>query len=121
MNTDISETIKKYYFVNYQDRGQASLDGIENLSEKDKVIIFHKKEHNISLSFLKKIHASKAEIKLQESDCEHLMLSYISYIMGKNPDSTYHFITDKGYWGFIEEFWSEKDVNIRILPDIKSE
>ena len=116
---------RKYYFVDYDSVKQSGLEGIENLFEKDKVIIFYKLKFNsMELSFFEKMHCSKAEINLykisDENDFNIILASYLGYIMGMKPNSEYYIISKDNAFKSLKTFWTEKGIEIDIYNDIKS-
>ncbi|MDE5621022.1 MAG: hypothetical protein K2I80_11005, partial [Ruminococcus sp.] len=93
---EIAETAVRYYLADYDSVGHNGLDGIENLSEKDKVTIFYKANKNsIELSFFEKIHSSRAETKFQKTETSFncVFSSYLGYIMGMNSDAEYYVVS----------------------------
>lgn len=123
-NTEKRISKRKYYLVDYDSVGQNGLDGIENLYEEDEVMIFYIAGNgSIELSFFEKIHSTKAKIKLQklhdESCFNCLFSSYLGYIMGMNRNTECHIISDDEDFEFLKNFWTEKDIKIKISSDIK--
>lgn len=97
--------------------GQESLNGTENLSSNDKVVIFYSENNSsIEFSFFEKIYSSKAEIKLQKVGIPFasLLSSYLGYIMGINPNAEYCIISSNGEFRILKEFWAEKEIEINI-------
>lgn len=110
-----------YYLVDYTNMGQESLNGTENLSSNDKVVIFYSENNSsIEFSFFEKIYSSKAEIKLQKVGIPFasLLSSYLGYIMGINPNAEYCIISSNGEFRILKEFWAEKEIEINIYSDI---
>ncbi len=124
MDIDMEEKATAYYLVDYDSVGQNGLNGIERLSEKDKVTIFYTaKKSTIELSFFEKIHSSKAEIIFKEIDNETslkcLFSSYLGYnIMGTNPNTVYYIVSNDKEFKTLKKFWAEKEVDIEISSDI---
>lgn len=118
---EIADAVERYYLLDYDNVGQNGIYGIENLSKKDKAVIFYTENKNsIELSFFEKIHASKAEIIFQKTETSFkcLFSSYLGYIVGMNPNAEYHIISnEKEYWN-LKKFWAEKEIEINISSDI---
>ena len=124
---NIAEKIQRisYYLVDYENVHQTGLNGIEKLTENDKLIIFYT-ENAESLTFpvYEKLVACKAEIQLHKVQCggknalDFQLATCLGYVLGNNPDTDCHIISnDKGY-EYVQNFWKEKNVIIDISSDI---
>lgn len=123
MNADTEETTGRYYFIDYDSVGQEGTDGIENLSGKDKVTIFYKGEKNMmELSFVEKLHLSRAEIrfrKISGSDSfEYILSAYAGYVIGTSPDIYLYIISKDQKYFSLNNFYPDGEFNISVQSDI---
>ena len=82
----------RYYFIDYENVHQSGLNGIEKLTENDKLIIFYTTNaETLTFSIYEKLILCKAEIQLYKVQCggknalDFQLSSYIGYIVGKHP------------------------------------
>lgn len=127
MENNITEEIQhiRYYLIDYENVHYSGLNGIEKLTENDRLIIFYTKNaETLSFTVYEKLVSCKAEIQLYRVQCgdknalDFQLSSYIGYILGKNHDTECHIISnDKGY-EYVINFWKEKNTGIIISSDI---
>ncbi|MDE6036616.1 MAG: hypothetical protein K2G36_12000 [Ruminococcus sp.] len=126
-DNNITEKFQRinYYLIDYENVHQTGLNGIENLTPLDRLIIFYT-ENAESLTFpvYEKLVACKAEIQLHKVKCggknalDFQLATFLGYVLGNNPDTECHIISnDKGY-EYVLNFWKEKNVIIYISSDI---
>ncbi|MDE5556165.1 MAG: hypothetical protein K2J32_00530 [Ruminococcus sp.] len=114
-----------YYLIDYENVHQAGLDGIEKLTENDKLVIFYTTNaETLTFSIYEKLVSCKAEIQLYKVQCggknalDFQLVTFLGYILGNNPDIDCHIISnDKGY-EYVRSFWKEKNVEIKMSSDI---
>ncbi|MDE6501430.1 MAG: hypothetical protein K2L10_05055 [Ruminococcus sp.] len=115
----------RYYLIDYENVHQSGLNGIEKLTENDRIIIFYTTNaETLTFSVYEKIILSKAEIQLYKVQCggknalDFQLSTFLGYILGKNPDTDCNIVSnDKGY-EYVRNFWKEKNINIKISSDI---
>lgn len=120
-----TEKNKRYYLVDYENVHQAGMNGIENLTENDVLVIFYTiNAETLTFSIYEKLVQCKAEIQLYKVQCggknalDFQLSSYVGYIIGKNPTAEYYIISnDRGY-EYIINFWKEKNIIIKMSSDI---
>ncbi len=116
----------RYYFIDYENVHQSGLNGIEKLTENDKLIIFYTTNaETLTFSIYEKLILCKAEIQLYKVQCggknalDFQLATFLGYILGQNTDIDCHIISnDKGY-EYVRSFWKEKNVKIKISSDIE--
>lgn len=116
----------RYYFIDYENVHQSGLNGIEKLTENDKLIIFYTTNaETLTFSLYEKLILCKAEIQLYKVQCggknalDFQLATFLGYILGQNTDIDCHIISnDKGY-EYVRNFWKEKNVKIKISSDIE--
>lgn len=124
---NITEEIQhiRYYLIDYENVHQAGLDGIEKLTENDKLVIFYTTNaETLTFSVYEKLVQCKAEIQLYMVQCggknalDFQLATFLGYVLGNNPDIDCHIISnDKGY-EYVRSFWKEKNIKIKISSDI---
>ncbi|MDE6671364.1 MAG: hypothetical protein K2K16_04125 [Ruminococcus sp.] len=115
----------KYYLIDYENVHYTGLTGIEKLTENDRLIIFYTANaETLTFSVYEKLIACKAEIQLHKVQCggknalDFQLATFLGYILGKNPDTECHIISnDKGY-EYVINFWKEKNANVNISSDV---
>lgn len=116
----------RYYFIDYENVHQSGLNGIEKLTENDKLIIFYTTNaETLTFSIYEKLILCKAEIQLYKVQCggknalDFQLATFLGYILGQNTDIDCHIISnDKGY-EYVRSFWKEKNVKIKISSNIE--
>lgn len=119
------KNITGYYLIDYENVHQTGLNGIEKLTENDKLVIFYTENaETLTFSLYEKLVQCKAEIQLYKVRCggknalDFQLATFLGYILGNNPDTECHIISnDKGY-EYVRSFWKEKNVKINISSDI---
>lgn len=83
-----------YYFVDYESIHQAGLNGIDKLSENDKVIIFYTPSNEtLTFAMYKKMIRCKADIELHRvqnggKDALNFQLcTFLGYIIGDSSET----------------------------------
>ncbi|MDE6780350.1 MAG: hypothetical protein K2J40_02680 [Ruminococcus sp.] len=120
-----SENITRYYLIDYENVHQTGLNGIENLTENDIVVIFYTENaETLTFSLYEKLVQCKAEIQLCKVQCggknalDFQLATFLGYILGNNSDTECHIISnDKGY-EYVISFWKEKDIEIKLSSNI---
>lgn len=119
------ENTTRYYLIDYENVHQTGLNGIENLTENDRLVIFYTTNaETLTFSVYEKLMQCRAEIQLYKVQCggknalDFQLATFLGYILGNNPDTECHVISnDKGY-EYVINFWKEKNIEIKISADI---
>ncbi|MDE5771924.1 MAG: hypothetical protein K2I06_09925 [Ruminococcus sp.] len=126
-DNNVTEEIQhiRYYLIDYENVHQAGLNGIEKLTENDNLVIFYTTNaETLTFSLYEKLVSCKADIQLYKVQCggknalDFQLSTFLGYVLGNNPDTECHIISnDKGY-EYVRSFWKEKNVKIKISSDI---
>ncbi|MDE6102800.1 MAG: hypothetical protein K2F73_07500, partial [Ruminococcus sp.] len=123
-NTEVIQRTR-YYLIDYENVHQAGFEGIEKLTSNDCLIVFYTTNaETLTFSLYEKLVSCKAVVQLCKVKCggknalDFQLSTFLGYILGKNPDSDCHIISnDKGY-EYIRNFWKERNIKIKISSDI---
>lgn len=109
------------YLVDLENTGLAGLSGLEELSPKDKVIVFYGTRTG-SIAFDKHVELTKAKADVTYTKTERVaknyldfqLVTYLGYLIGSGQERVYYIISkDKGYDSCIE-FWRKTNKQIAI-------
>ncbi len=109
------------YLVDLENTGLAGLTGLDELSVKDKVIVFYGARTG-SIAFDKHVELTKAKAdviymkteRVAKNYLDFQLVTYLGYLIGSGQESVYYIISkDKGYESCVE-FWSKTDKQITI-------
>lgn len=109
------------YLVDLENTGLAGLSGLDELSAKDKVIVFYGTRTG-SIAFDKHVELTKAKADVTYTKTERVaknyldfqLVTYLGYLIGSGQERVYYIISkDKGYDSCIE-FWRKTDKQIAI-------
>lgn len=109
------------YLVDLENTGLAGLTGLEELSARDKVIVFYGTRTG-SIAFDKHVELTKAKADVTYTKTERVaknyldfqLVTYLGYLIGSGQERVYYIISkDKGYDSCIE-FWRKTDKQIAI-------
>lgn len=116
----------KYYLLDYENVNASGLDGISDLSEDCKIVLFYTRNSNkIDLGIFNVLRNMKAEISIIEvhhgkQALDIQLASYLGYLIGTEPEDTEYFIIskDKGYRN-VQSFWPERRIVLcrNLSPD----
>ena len=116
----------KYYLLDYENVNASGLDGISDLSEDCKIVLFYTRNSNkIDLGIFNVLRNMKAEISIIEvhhgkQALDIQLASYLGYLIGTEPEDTEYFIIskDKGYRN-VQSFWPERHIVLcrNLSPD----
>lgn len=111
---ETKENPSKFYIVDYNSVGQNGLEGIENLTSKDKIVIFYMgTENNMDISWVEKIRFSKAIMKFRkvsDSDSfEYILSAYAGYIIGIDPDTNVVVVSNNNKYKSLENFYPDEE------------
>ena len=114
------------YLIDYENT--KNLQGINNLTAEDCVIIFYSsKANSLSFDVHKEILSSKAKVEYKFVDVgsqnalDFQLCSYLGYLIKQNENTEckiFIISKDKGF-AFVSSFWkNEKSIDIQILCDL---
>lgn len=116
----------KYYLLDYENVNASGLDGISDLSEDCKIVLFYTRNSNkIDLGIFNVLRNMKAEISIIEvhhgkQALDIQLASYLGYLIGTEPEDTEYYIIskDKGYRN-VQSFWPERRIVLcrNLSPD----
>lgn len=96
--------------IDYENVGSNGLKGVENISSKDKIIIFYKENSTLTMSAHKKLECSKAEKeyicvkKNTKNALDFQLVAYLGLLCYKEPDKEYAIISNDGGFDSAIEF-----------------
>ncbi len=109
------------YLVDLENTGLAGLSGLDELSAKEKVIVFYGTRTG-SIAFDKHVELTKAKADVTYTKTERVaknyldfqLVTYLGYLIGSGQERVYYIISkDKGYDSCIE-FWRKTNKQIAI-------
>lgn len=120
---ETKENPSKFYIVDYNNVGQNGLEGIENLTSKDKIVIFYMgTENNMDISWVEKIRFSKAIMKFRkvsDSDSfEYILSAYAGYIIGIDPDTNVVVVSNNNKYKSLENFYPDEEYDFAFQCSI---
>ncbi|MDE6671366.1 MAG: hypothetical protein K2K16_04135 [Ruminococcus sp.] len=84
-----TKTDQKYYIVDFNGVKADGLDGIENLTENDTLIVFFvKEESKVDFALLSKFYACHTNVTTKEIETKELILPVISMYIGSISNET---------------------------------
>ena len=88
--------------IDYENVNSNGLKGVENISSKDKLIIFYKENSTITMSAHKKLESTKAEKeyicvkKSTKNALDFQLVAYLGILCSKDPGQEYAIISNDG-------------------------
>ncbi|MDE6036617.1 MAG: hypothetical protein K2G36_12005 [Ruminococcus sp.] len=117
--------MKNYFFIDYESVHQNGMNGIEKLTENDKVIIFYTPANEtLSFALYKKMISSDAVIELYrvqnggKNAVNFQVCTFIGYILGNIPEAECHIISNDTSYEYVLNFWKERNTEISMSSDI---
>lgn len=106
-----------YYFIDYENTGEAGLSGIKKLDENNTVIIFYSQNNGkISFDMHKTLCSATAKLEYHrvntatKNALDFQLSSYLGYLISQNGDDAFYIISkDNGYHAVLS-FWQGKNV-----------
>ena len=122
LTTDKILSDKKYYIVDFNGVNETGLDGIENLTENDNLIVFFVKgESKVDFSLLSKFYSCHANVSMKEVGNKNLIplviSMYIGSISNTNPD-IYLVCSDGDNYVKSAEIVIDKETKISVQQNI---
>lgn len=117
-----------YYLIDYENTGENGLDGIIELSNDDKVIIFYS-DNADKMSFdlhqkLQQCHAAVEFRKIatgKKNALDFQLATYLGYLIAREPGGHFCIVSkDLGYEVLLD-FWKEKSVRLVDVISAESE
>lgn len=116
---------EKYFFIDYENVHQSGLNGIEKLTENDKVIIFYTPTNEtITFAMYKKMTRCNANIDLHritiggKDALDFQLCTFLGYVIGNSPETKCYIISDDKSYEYIVSFWKARNTEITISPNI---
>ncbi len=102
------------YLIDYENVRAAAFNGLEDLTESDRVIIFYtNNSDNLTFSLMERLIAAKAEVVYKKVNCggknslDFQLCSYLGYLIGTSKDTRFFIISrDKGFLTMLS-LWGE--------------
>ena len=108
-----------FYLVDYENVNTEGLQGVEQLTAADEVIIFYS-EHADRLTFdlHRRLNESKAQIHyIKVGACKKYALdfqlvSYLGYLIAQNSGQSFYIISHDTGFQSVVRFWSEQQITV---------
>ena len=113
------------YLVDYENVKGDGLNGINNLTEKDKVHIFYSENADrLTFGLHKRLNEASCKIYYQRVEVgrknalDFQLVSYLGYLIAKDEKEEYALVTtDNGYTSVVQ-FWQKKTHKVIIVSDL---
>ena len=113
------------YLVDYENVKGDGLNGINNLTDKDKVHIFYcENADRLTFGLHKRLNEAACKIYYQRVEVgrknalDFQLVSYLGYLLGKEEKEEYAIVTtDNGYTSVVQ-FWQKKTYKVLIVSDL---
>lgn len=116
---------ERYYFVDYENVLQSGLNGIDKLTENDKVVIFYTPTNEtLTFAMYKKMTRCNADIELYRiasggKDALNFQLcTFLGYVIGNSPETECYIISDDKSYEYMVSFWKDRNVDVKTSPNI---
>lgn len=114
-----------YYLVDYENVKKDGLNGINLLTEEDKVCIFYSENSNtLTFDLHRKIIESRADVSFQKVEVgtknalDFQLATCLGYMIREKQEETYYIVTkDKGFQCLCT-FWGKLDAKVHIVADV---
>lgn len=122
-----------YYLIDFENVRASGFDGVEKLTEHDKVVTFYSvNADTITFDTHRKINESRADIEFQKvsvggkNALDFQLSSYLGYLIrdtlptDDNADKCNYYIVsnDTGY-AFLCEYWRNRGIAVNIVRNMK--
>ncbi len=103
------------FLIDYENVRTPAFNGLEDLNENDRVIIFYtNNSDNLTFSLMQRLTESRASIEYKRVSCggknslDFQLCSYLGYLIGKSSDTKFCIVSrDKGFFTMLS-LWGEK-------------
>ena len=118
-----------YFLVDFENVKSRGLEGIDELGEQDRVVIFYSDNVNtITFDMHYKIMESKAEILMKKvfvgskNALDFQLASSLGYLIKENEgqDAVYNIVTADQGFRFLKDFWVSQGEWVFIFKNLKS-
>ncbi len=118
-----------YFLVDFENVKSRGLEGIDELGEQDRVVIFYSDNVNtITFDMHYKIMESKAEILMKKvfvgskNALDFQLASSLGYLIKENEgqDAVYNIVTADQGFRFLKDFWVSQGERVFIFKNLKS-
>ncbi len=113
------------FLVDYENVNAAGLQGIDQLIQEDKVLLFYtEKASTLPISLHKKINASKATTDYFEvvygskNSLDFQLSSYLGFLVAKDPDDEYYIVSRDNGFKAVKDFWVRRDIKIDLSMNL---
>ena len=108
-----------FYLVDYENVNTEGLQGVEQLTAADEVIIFYS-EHADRLTFdlHRRLNESKAQIHYfkvgacKKNALDFQLVSYLGYLIAQNSGQSFYIISHDTGFQSVVRFWSEQQITV---------
>ncbi len=106
------------YLVDFENVGVSGMDGVEKLSDRDRVVIFYGKQA-AAVPFERHIEiaSSRAEVRYIKVDktgknfLDFQLSSYCGYLIGSTSEKEFIIVSRDNGFGSMEDFWHGKEMS----------
>ena len=126
------KTKMNYYLIDFENVKSSGFDGVEKLSENDKVITFYSVNSNtITIDMHIKINKSKADIKFQKvsvggkNALDFQLSSYLGYLIrdtlptdGIAERCNYYIVSKDTGYAFLCKYWKSRGIEIKLVNNM---
>lgn len=110
------------YLVDFENVGVGGMDGVEKLSDHDRVVIFYGKQA-AAVPFERHIEiaSSRAEVRYIKVDktgknfLDFQLSSYCGYLIGSTAEKDFIIISRDNGFGSMEDFWDGKEMSGKLI------
>ncbi len=113
------------YLVDYENVKGDGLNGINNLTDKDKVHIFYSENADrLTFGLHKRLNEASCKIYYQKVEVgrknalDFQLVSYLGYLLGKEPEEEYAIVTNDKDYNNVVQFWQKKTHKVLIVNDL---
>ncbi|BAL84630.1 hypothetical protein SELR_pSRC200960 (plasmid) [Selenomonas ruminantium subsp. lactilytica TAM6421] len=124
-----------YYLLDFENVKSSGFDGVEKLSEQDKVIAFYSvNSGTITIDMHIKINKSKADIEFQKvfiggkNALDFQLSSYLGYLIRDTLPTednaemcNYYIVSNDTGYDFLCKYWKNQGVEVKIVSSISGE
>lgn len=102
--------------IDYENVNSSGLKGVENISSKDRLIIFYKENSTITMSSHKKLESTKANKeyicvkKSTKNALDFQLVAYLGVLCSKDPTQEYVIISNDGGFDSAIDFLSDFNI-----------
>ena len=110
------------YLVDFENVGVGGMDGVEKLSDHDRVVIFYGKQA-AAVPFERHIEiaSSRAEVRYIKVDktgknfLDFQLSSYCGYLIGSTAEKDFIIVSRDNGFGSMEDFWDGKEMSGKLI------